>query len=274
MVLAIHRSIPAMNTQRNVLRMSREKDGVASRVSSGLELKRTVDDLQGVSIGIGMTARIRGINQTMRNVNEAVSLVQVAQTAIDETATALQTIRALAIQAANDTMTTDERWNLQHGVRQLLEEIDRIARESADEGLEREQVGLLPVTGDGKDGDGEILQAIKEAMASSLLRMGQAIRQSTRDREYPVVSHIDKMLDLATDISTRLDGYQDQVNELIAHLEEDKASRVTNLAHDGEKNESRWTVEAVRDALIENADAAIQTQANQGPKLVLELLDG
>ncbi|MBF0346421.1 MAG: hypothetical protein HQL81_02030 [Magnetococcales bacterium] len=271
MVLAIHNDIQSMNAQRNVLRMTRENGGVVGRVASGLEIKKTVDDYQGLSIGMGMTARIRGINQTMRNANEAISMVQVAQGAIDETVNALQTIRELAIKAANDATTTGGRWRLHDGVRQLLEEIDRIAGSSAVDGQREKGLGVAMGVQSEVDGNHDMIGAIKEAASASLMRMGQVIREG---REDFTVDRIEQALDLATDLSTRLEDYQDQVCGLLANLEQVKGRRVMPILRKDEVNEAMWTVESVRDELIQNADVAIDTQANQGLKVILELLDG
>ncbi len=271
MVLAIHNDIQSMNAQRNVLRMTRENGGVVGRVASGLEIKKTVDDYQGLSIGMGMTARIRGINQTMRNANEAISMVQVAQGAIDETVNALQTIRELAIKAANDATTTGGRWRLHDGVRQLLEEIDRIAGSSAVDGQRKKGLGVAMGVHSEVDGNHDMIGAIKEAASASLMRMGQVIREG---REDFTVDRIEQALDLATDLSTRLEDYQDQVCGLLANLEQVKGRRAMPILRKDEVNEAMWTVESVRDELIQNADVAIDTQANQGLKVILELLDG
>ncbi|MBF8272271.1 MAG: flagellin domain protein [Magnetococcales bacterium] len=274
MVLAIHNDIPSMNTQRNVLRMNKSRGGVFERMASGLEISRTVDDSTGLSIGVGMTVRIRGINQTMRNANEAVSLVQVAQGAVEETANALQEIRKLAIHAANDTQAAGERQGLQDGVNRLLQEITRIVGES--EVHSRRDAGEGPGTTKngrvGVDGNQAMVDSIKEATTASLLSMGRAIQNSTRGLGSLSVGNIDRVLNLVADLGARLEDYQERMNDLIADLGGWDLSTVGMGLYKSGDALLVEKVASVREILKQDPEAAIQTQANQGSQSVLELL--
>ncbi|MBF0603281.1 MAG: hypothetical protein HQL07_06265 [Nitrospirae bacterium] len=275
MVLAIQNAIPSMNAQRNVLRMDKAKGGVIERVASGLRSDTAVDDVTGLSIGLRMTSQIRHINQTLRRANDTISMVQVAQGAIEETANALQKIRGLVVEAANDTETTGERTTLQAGVSQLLGEIDRIAGEA----VFNHQKGYksdTKVWKDEHDGDGHtrnLVDSITKAATVSIVSVGEALRVSTQGGGSLTLSDIDKVLHLVTKINARLEGYQGQIGEAIAKLDPVE-SRGKNSDTGSEKMKfGLGRVESIRERLLKDPENAIQVQANQGSQSVWELLD-
>ncbi|SFH70345.1 flagellin [Tindallia magadiensis] len=97
------------------------------RLYSGLRINRSSDDAAGLAISEKMRAQIRGLNQASRNAQDAISLIQTAEGALEETHEILQRIRELSVQSANDTNVDADREEIQKEINQLTEEIDRIA---------------------------------------------------------------------------------------------------------------------------------------------------
>jgi len=96
------------------------------RLSSGLRINRAADDAAGLAISEKMRAQIRGLNQSISNAQDGISLIQTAEGALNETHDILQRMRELSVQAANDTLTASDRQNIQQEIDQLVVEIDRI----------------------------------------------------------------------------------------------------------------------------------------------------
>jgi flagellin len=96
------------------------------RLSSGLRINRAGDDAAGLAISEKMRGQIRGLKQAARNAQDGISLIQTAEGALNETHAILQRMRELAVQAANDTNTDDDRIEIQKEIDQLKSEIDRI----------------------------------------------------------------------------------------------------------------------------------------------------
>jgi len=96
------------------------------RLSSGLRINRAGDDAAGLAISEKMRAQIRGLNQATRNAQDAISLIQTAEGALNETHSILQRMRELATQAANDTNVDVDRTEIQKEINQLTSEINRI----------------------------------------------------------------------------------------------------------------------------------------------------
>lgn len=129
-MLTITTNVASLNTQRSLAKNTQNLASTFERLSTGLRINSAKDDAAGLAISERFTSQIRGLNQAVRNANDAVSLIRTAETALNETTSNLQRIRELAVQSANDTNTASDRAALQQEVNQLLEEIDRVAVQS------------------------------------------------------------------------------------------------------------------------------------------------
>lgn len=98
----------------------------AEKLSSGYKINRSADDAAGLSISEKMRAQIRGLDQASRNIQDGVSLVDVADGALQETHNILQRQRELLVQAANDTNTAEDKEAIQKEITALTLEIDDI----------------------------------------------------------------------------------------------------------------------------------------------------
>jgi len=126
MGLIINTNVSSLNAQRNLLFSSGKLAKSFQRLSSGLRINTAGDDAAGLSISERFTSQIRGLNQSVRNSNDAISLVQVAEGALQETTNILQRIRELSVQSASDVNTAADREALQDEVEQLQGELQRI----------------------------------------------------------------------------------------------------------------------------------------------------
>ena len=109
-----------------------ERDILTSmeRLSSGKRINHAGDDAAGAAISDRMTAQIKGLEQSVRNAGDVISMAQVAEGALDESSDILQRIRELAIQSASDVMNAEERSYLNAEVIQMLAELDRVTRDT------------------------------------------------------------------------------------------------------------------------------------------------
>ena len=100
------------------------------KLSSGLRIGRAADDAAGLSISEKMRGQISGLNQASRNAQDGISLLQTAEGALQETHSILQRMRELAAQAASDTVTNDDRLEIQKEIDNLRVEMDRISTDT------------------------------------------------------------------------------------------------------------------------------------------------
>lgn len=131
MASVINTNIASLNAQRNLLKSQNDMQTAMQRLSSGLRINSAKDDAAGLAISDRMTAQINGLNQATRNANDAMSVAQIAEGALGEITNALQRIRVLAVQSANDTNTATDRASLQKEVTQLQQEITRLATQTS-----------------------------------------------------------------------------------------------------------------------------------------------
>src|SRR5690554_3101868 len=125
--MIINTNVAALNSYNRLSETNNNVQKSLERLSSGKRINRAADDAAGLAISEKMKSQIRGLSQAQRNAQDGISLIQTAEGALKETHAILQRMRELAVQAANDTNTPQDRNELQAEVEQLIEEIKRIA---------------------------------------------------------------------------------------------------------------------------------------------------
>jgi flagellin len=127
MAMVINSNIASLNAQRHLQNSRAEMETSMERLASGERINSAVDDAAGGAIAARMETRVSGMEQLIRNVNDGVSMVQIAESAMGEVNNMLQRMRDLAIQSTNSTLNATDRQTLQLEVDQLVEEINTIA---------------------------------------------------------------------------------------------------------------------------------------------------
>lgn len=125
--MIINHNIAALNASIQLTKNQNATQSSLQKLSSGLRINSAADDAAGLAISEKMKGQIRGLDQASNNAQDASSLLQTAEGALNETQGILQRMRELAVQSANDTNTTQDRSNIQDEMTQLGKEVDRIA---------------------------------------------------------------------------------------------------------------------------------------------------
>ncbi|MFY9317760.1 MAG: flagellin [Burkholderiales bacterium] len=131
----INSNISSLNSQRALNTSQNALSQALERLSSGLRINSAKDDAAGMAISTRFTAQIRGLNQASRNANDGISLAQTAEGALAEVTNNLQRIRELAVQSRNATNSSTDRAALQVEALALKNEIDRVATQTAFNGV-------------------------------------------------------------------------------------------------------------------------------------------
>lgn len=131
----INTNVLSLNAQRNLARTQGDLAQALQRLSSGLRINSAKDDAAGLAISERFTTQIRGLDQAVRNANDGISLAQTSESALGELTNNLQRIRELAVQSANSTNSASDRQALDREVQQRLAEVERIASQTAFNGL-------------------------------------------------------------------------------------------------------------------------------------------
>lgn len=126
--MRINNNITALNTYRQLGITGTQSSKSMEKLSSGMRINRAGDDAAGLAISEKMRGQIRGLTQASRNSQDAISMIQTAEGALQETQSILQRMRELAVQAANGTYQEEERKQIQDEINQLTSEINRIGK--------------------------------------------------------------------------------------------------------------------------------------------------
>lgn len=127
MAMVINSNIMSLNAQNQLTKSQNDLNTSMERLASGKRINSAADDAAGLAIANRMTSQIRGLDQAVRNANDGQALIQTAEGALDETTNILQRMRELSIQSANGTYDSGNRSTLNAEVRQLQDELTRIA---------------------------------------------------------------------------------------------------------------------------------------------------
>ena len=123
----INTNMPASIAANSLTRNDRSMTATMERLSTGLRINSAKDDAAGLAITSRMSSQIRGLDQAVRNANDAISMIQVAEGAMKEVTNMFQRMRELAVQAISDSNTSNDRVALNNEFKQLSSEVKRIA---------------------------------------------------------------------------------------------------------------------------------------------------
>jgi flagellin len=191
--MRINNNLMAMNTHRQMGITQGSQTKSMEKLSSGYRINRAGDDAAGLAISEKMRAQIKGLNQASRNSQDAISLVQTAEGALNETQNILQRMRELAVQSANDTNVDADRTAIQNEISQLTTEIDRIGNTTefntrkllnggANVGVTSTTTAVSGFTGTGDTVSGTILSVAATAIATAdslAVSLGNGITATT-----------------------------------------------------------------------------------------------
>jgi flagellin len=125
--MRINHNISAMVTQGSLYTVNREMSKSLERLSTGLRVNRASDDAAGLGVSENLRTQVKGTAQAMRNAQDGIAAITIAEGSANEISSILQRMRELAVQSSNDTLTSTERAYTDQEYGQLVSEIDRIA---------------------------------------------------------------------------------------------------------------------------------------------------
>lgn len=128
--MKINHNISALRSNRSLTKNNNALSDSIQRLSSGYRINKAADDSAGLAISRKMKTQIDALYQSERNSSDGISVLQTAEGALDEVTAMVQRMRELAVEAANDTFTMDDRKTIQDEIDQLSKEIDRLSEQT------------------------------------------------------------------------------------------------------------------------------------------------
>ncbi len=128
MGLRINTNVAALNAHAALQMTNRNLSESLEKLSTGLRINKAADDASGLQIADSLRDQADSLGQAIRNANDAIGVMQIADKAMDEQVKILNTIKVKATQSAQDGQTSDTRKALQEDITRLMEELDNIAQ--------------------------------------------------------------------------------------------------------------------------------------------------
>ena len=269
--MVVQHNLSAMNTNRQLSGVQSAQSKSTEKLSSGYRINRAGDDAAGLSISEKMRSQIRGLNKAASNAQDGISLVQVAEGALNETHSILQRMNELATQAANDTNTSTDRTAIQAEIDQLTSEINRIQSTT-----QFNTMNLLDGTFSSKNLQvgslsGQSIGISIKNMAASSLGV-KALKVSSFASAGSSMDKIQSAINLVSTQRSTLGALQNRLEHTINNLNTTAENTQAAESRIRDVDMATEMVEYSKNNILAQAGQSMLAQANQATQGVLSLL--
>jgi flagellin len=274
MGLRVNTNVTSINAQRNLANVSERLAGNFRRLSTGLRISTAADDAAGLAISERLRSQVRSMEQAKRNANDGISLVQTAEGALNEVSSILTRLRELAIQAANGSVSSQDKNTLNQEFTSLVSEINRIGSSTEFNGVKLLDGSSSSVSFQVGAGTNTAIDTLSVSLSAALsttlslnsLDIGSGGSTST------AITNIDTAINTISSLRGTLGAIQNRLGSTINNL----AITVENLS----AAESRirdvdvayGTSQLTRNSILQQSSIAVLSQANALPQSALRLL--
>ena len=269
--MVVQHNLSAINTNRQMGVVTDALQKSTEKLSSGYKINRAADDAAGLSISEKMRSQIRGLNKASDNAQDGISLIQVAEGALNETHSILQRMNELATQAANDTNTSVDRQSIKDEIKQLNEELDRISsttqfnkKDLLTGGFSGKlQVGAL---------EGQTMD-VKISLAVSAKGLNvSAVEVSTNTKAGDAMQSIQDAIESVSKQRSKLGAIQNRLEHTINNLDTNAENTQAAESRIRDTDMADEMVQYSKNNILSQAGQSMLTQANQQTQGVLSLL--
>lgn len=281
MSLFINTNSEALIAQNNLNNTQMSLSGAMTDLSSGLRINTAADDAAGYAITQDLNSQVRGLNQANSNAQDATSLVQTADGALNDVAQMLQRVRELAVEYKGGTLDSTDKNAIVSEVQQLASQIEQIGNQAQFNGISLFAPG-------GTTGTGNLTFQVGANTGETISITLQALTGSGG-----IISQIDSIGSTGTGISlgdanvlTTLTNMIDSVSTLASNfgaVQNRLSYTMSNLSTYSENlNSAQSTIQDVdmaaemteftKDQILEQSGISMLSQAEQNPQQILKLL--
>ncbi|HEV3390970.1 MAG TPA: flagellin [Solirubrobacteraceae bacterium] len=285
MSLSILTNTSAMQTQISLGKSSMAVSTAMQRLSSGLRINSAADDAAGYAISQGLTSQVNGLQQASRNVSDATSMVQTADSALNNVQSMLQRVSELAVQYGNGDLSSTDKTDIQDEVNQLTQEIDR-------------QKGSVQFNGinllDGSAGSGgsvtfQVGPASNDALTVSFQNIESSSNLGVTGFTWAnasgggtvfdlsqsgAVSAISSAINNISSLAATLGAFQNRLQYTATAISTTQENMSSSLSSIQDVNMASEMTTLTQQQVLQQAGTAMLAQANSQPQLVLKLITG
>jgi len=264
--MVVQHNLSAINTNRQMGVVTNALQKSTEKLSSGYKINRAADDAAGLSISEKMRSQIRGLNKASDNAQDGISLIQVAEGALNETHSILQRMNELATQAANDTNTSVDRQSIKDEIKQLNEELDRISSTT-----QFNKQDLLTGGFSGKLQVGA-LEGQTMDVKISLAVSAKGLEVSTNAKAGVAMQSIQDAIESVSKQRSKLGAIQNRLEHTINNLDTNAENTQAAESRIRDTDMADEMVQYSKNNILSQAGQSMLTQANQQTQGVLSLL--
>ena len=274
MALIVNHNIASINAQRNLGVNTAQLEGSVARLSSGLRITRAADDAAGLGISETLRAQIRSINQAVRNANDGISMLQIADGGAENIGNLLARMRELAEQSASGILGSTERSYLDQEFVALRSEIDRISAVT-----EFNNVKLLSGTGNDnlsiqigfRSSANDTLTLALNDLDTTVLSL-TGVNVSTSANALSALGNIDSAISAVASARANIGSLQNRLDAAVQNLQVASENITAAESRIRDADIAFETALFVRNQILVAAGTSILAQANTLPQQALTLL--
>ena len=277
MGLRIQNNVEAFNAHRQLTGTAAKAAKAMEKLSSGYRVNRAADDAAGLAISEKMRAQIGGLAQAQRNAQDAVSLVQTGEGALNEVHSILERVRDLKVQYSSGVLSDDDKKAIAAEVQQLGKEVADISGKTEFNGLKlldgqsftftvgansADTVAIATVSLSGTAGVADLVDV---GSAGSLDAASGALNSLT-------VDEIDTMIKNVSSARSTFGAVQNRLEHRLANLATYQENLVASESRIRDVDMASEMVNFTKLQILQQAGTSMLAQANQAPQGVLSLL--
>jgi flagellin len=293
--MVINHNISSIFANRQLSINSTNIEGDIEKLSSGLKINKAGDDASGLAVSEKMRAQISGLQQSMRNTQDAFSFMQTTEGYLDETTQILQRMRELSVQSGNGIYSDGDRQLINVEMSQLVDEVSRIANHAqfngmniltgrfqapaaqtttAAAGSSNQAAGLWFHIGPNMDQRVQLFVGNMDAKALGIVDANgvKQVSASSMDSGNRSIGVIDKALTAVVKQRADLGSYQNRLEKLYKGLYVAYENTQASESRIRDTDMASQMSDYVKNQILGQANASMLAQANLKPQLVLRLL--
>jgi flagellin len=284
MALTVATNTGALMAQAAASSVNKEMEISMERLSTGKRINSAADDAAGVAIASRLTAEVKGTNMAIRNAMDAQALIDTAEGAHIEIGAILQRMRELAVQAANDTNSSDDRTSMNAEVTELKAEIDRIKDVTTWAGIKlldgtQSATGLTFQIGADSNTADSVTVKIDDMGVSSIGSGASgtrvtAIALDTLTNASAAISVLDGAITTLNTQRSELGSYSNRLDHVVNNLTNVSSNLQAGLGRIQDADFAAETTTLAKSQILQQASTAMLAQANASKQNVLSLLQG
>jgi len=271
MGLRVNTNVASLTAQRNLGNVTTRLQGNFSRLASGLRIATSADDAAGLGISERMRSQIRSFSVARRNAQDGVSLTQTAEGSLQEVSNILNRMRELSVQAANGTLSTNDRATIDNEFSELVSEVDRIASQTTFNGVQILDGSVATVDLQVGINAGETIAAAMQDVTASTLSI-DALQTDTAANASSAITALDTAIGSVNTSRGTLGATQNRLTSTInsiANVRENLSAAESRIR---DVDVATETADLTRNTILQQASTSILAQANAQSQLALSLL--